>query len=69
MRVLLDEQLDVALRRHFGRDFTVETVEYRGWKSLENGRLLQQAAEEYDAFVTNDRGIYCVKLRFRISST
>lgn len=57
MRVLLDEQLDVALRHHFSDDFEVETVEYRGWKSLKNGALMREAAEDYDGFVTNDQSI------------
>ena len=57
MRVLLDEQIDTALRRHFADDFEVETVEYRGWKSLENGALLSRAARSFDAFITSDQGI------------
>lgn len=53
-RVLLDEDLPVRLRHHFPTDVTVETVEYRGWKGLENGDLLTAAAETFDALVTMD---------------
>ena len=70
MRVLLDEQIDVVLRHQFSDDFQAETVEYRDWKSLDNGALLEAAAAEYEAFVTNDQGIphqqslHDTKLRF-----
>ncbi len=57
MRVLLDEQIDVALRHRFAQHLEVETVDYRGWKNLENGDLLRQAAAEYEGFVTNDGSI------------
>lgn len=54
MRVLLDEDLDVRLRHHFGEAAEVATVQYRGWKGLKNGELLRAAAEEFDVFVTGD---------------
>lgn len=57
MRVLIDEHLDIRLYRHFGEGFEAQTTAYRGWKGMRNGALLRQAAGEYDAFVTNDRGI------------
>lgn len=57
MRVLLDENLDHRLRRDFGPDFEVFTVEFQGWKGTRNGVLLRLAAAEFDAFVTLDRGI------------
>lgn len=53
-RVLLDEDLPVRLCHHFPTGVYVETVEYRGWKGLENGDLLAAAAEVFDALVTMD---------------
>jgi hypothetical protein len=57
VRILLDEHLDIRLHRVFGDDFEAETVAYRGWKGVANGDLLQWAADEYDGFLTIDRGI------------
>jgi predicted nuclease of predicted toxin-antitoxin system len=54
VRVLLDEDLDVRIRHHFGAEVEVVTVQYRGWKGRKNGELLQMAAEEFDVFVTGD---------------
>ena len=54
MRVLLDEDVPVRLRLHFQEDVNVETVEYRGWKGLENGALLRAAQEHFDVLVTMD---------------
>lgn len=54
VRVLLDEDLDVRLRHHFGDAAEVITVQYRGWKGLKNGELLRAAAEEFDVLVTGD---------------
>jgi hypothetical protein len=57
VRVLLDEDLDVRLRLHFGDVAVAETVEYRGWKGLRNGELLDAIASSgaIDVFVTADR--------------
>ena len=57
MRVLLDENLPYKLRHLFPDSIEVVTVGYRGWKGKENGELLRIAAEEFDAFVTTDKGI------------
>ena len=54
VRLLLDEDIDLAFRFHFGENVQVETVQYRGWKGLRNGDLLRAAEREYDAFVTMD---------------
>jgi len=54
VRVLLDEDLDVRIRHHFGDESEVITVQYRGWKGRKNGDLLGAAAEEFDVFVTGD---------------
>ena len=54
MRVLLDEDIPIRLRLHFGEAVDVETVEYRGWKGLKNGELLRAAQEHFDVLVTMD---------------
>ena len=36
---------------------TVETVEYRSWKGLENGALLRAAQDHFDVLVTLDDSI------------
>jgi len=57
MKLLLDECLPIDLRFLLpGHD--VETVEYRGWKGVKNGKLLAIAAPEgFEAFITSDEGI------------
>lgn len=57
MRIVLDEDIDVRLRHHFGQGNAVETVEYRGWKGLRNGDLLRAMAASgtVDAFITADQ--------------
>lgn len=57
MRLLLDEDLDIQLRREFGEEHEVETVQYRGWKGLENGELLTAASEEFDVLLTMDNSL------------
>ena len=57
MRVLLDENLPHKLRELFEDGIDVVTVGYRGWQGKENGELLKIAEDEFDAFVTMDRGI------------
>jgi hypothetical protein len=55
MRVLLDKQLAVDLRHDFGEDLEVEMAEYRGWKGIKNGALLEKTEADYDSFVTTTR--------------
>jgi predicted nuclease of predicted toxin-antitoxin system len=57
VRVLLDENLDRRLKRHFDADFEVVTVTERGWSGKRNGELLQAAEAEFEALVTMDRGV------------
>lgn len=54
MKVLLDENLDHALRKLLG-NHEVVTVAYMGWAGLKNGELLR-AAEEHgiDVLLTGD---------------
>jgi hypothetical protein len=54
VRVLIDEDIDIAFRHHLDAVAHAETVQYRGWKGLKNGALLTAAAKEYDALVTMD---------------
>ena len=57
MRVLLDEQLNNRHRLDFSSWIQAITVESQGWKGTKNGVLLRLAEQEFDAFVTMDRGI------------
>ena len=57
MRILLDEDVPVKLRHAFPSGFTVETVTYRGWDSLDNSALWGHAQQEFDAIVTLDQGV------------
>ena len=57
MRVLLDEMLDRRLKRWLPEDVEAVTVRERGWDSKKNGELLALAEQEFDIFLTTDRGI------------
>ena len=57
MRVLLDEQLDRRLKSQFEVEFDVWTVAEQGWKGKKNGELLRAAQQEFDVFITMDKGI------------
>jgi hypothetical protein len=57
MRVLLDENLPRQLKQHFSADVEVLTVQERGWSGIKNSELLRLAAEEFDVFLTMDRGV------------
>ena len=55
MKVLLDENLDHALRKLLGTH-EVFTVTYMGWTGLQNGALLQAAEESgMDVLLTGDQ--------------
>jgi hypothetical protein len=54
VRALLDEDVDVRLRDHFGEGVEAVTVQYKGWKGVRNGDLLRAAAHEFDVLVTMD---------------
>ena len=57
MRLLFDENLPHQLRLELS-GYEVITAAYMGWSGVENGELLQRAADaEFDAVVTNDRGL------------
>jgi predicted nuclease of predicted toxin-antitoxin system len=57
MRLLLDEHLDRRLKRFFGREHEVVTVQERSWSGKENGELIEAAQREFDALITMDQGI------------
>ena len=57
MKILLDECLPLGFRHHL-TGHEVHTAQWAGFKSLKNGRLLQEAESAgYDVFVTTDQGI------------
>ena len=58
MKLLLDESVPRRLAASFPKSFTVYTVQQMGWGGTGNGLLLAMAAgEDFDAFITVDRGI------------
>ncbi len=56
-RVLLDENIDRALKDLFDDDLEVVTVTERGWQGKKNGELLRLSAKEFDVFVTMDKNL------------
>lgn len=54
MRVLLDEHVDRLLKELFAPEFTVLTVQERGWRGKANSELVRAAQQEFDALVTMD---------------
>lgn len=57
MRVLLDENLPRRLTRLLGPEVQATTVGRRGWSGKKNGELLSLAENEFDAFLTTDKGL------------
>jgi predicted nuclease of predicted toxin-antitoxin system len=57
VRVLVDEDLDVRLRNHFGDAHEAITVRHEGWSGLTNGELLTAASAEFDVLVTADSNL------------
>lgn len=58
MRVLLDENLDHALRMLLG-PHDVVTAAYMGWAGLKNGELLRVAEEQgIEVLVTGDQTLH-----------
>ena len=45
------------LTRLFAPEVEAITVGQRGWKGMRNGELLCTAQQEFDAFITTDKGI------------
>lgn len=58
MKVLLDENLDHALRKLLGTH-EVFTVAYMGWSGLQNGHLLEAAEQAgIEVLLTGDQTLY-----------
>lgn len=55
-RILLDECVDRRLGKELHGQF-VKTVLQMGWVGLANGDLLRKAQQEFDFFITTDRGL------------
>ncbi len=54
MRILIDEDLNIRLR-HLFPDDDISTVEYMGWKGLDNGTLLDTAEQHgFVLIITGD---------------
>ena len=57
MKILFDQCTPVPLRR-FLHPHSVDTSAERGWSTLQNGELLNQAESQgYEAFITTDRNL------------
>ena len=56
MRVLLDENLPQALATEL-TGHEVSSVQAEGWGGTENGALLRQAGDHFDALLSMDRGL------------
>ena len=58
MKVLLDENLDHALRKLL-EPHEVVTVTYMGWAGIKNGELLLAAEDNgFDVLLTGDRTLF-----------
>lgn len=57
MRVLLDENVPRKLKHQLAPEHDATTVQEHGWSGLLNGDLLHAADQEFDAFLTLDRGV------------
>lgn len=56
MNILLDECLPRRLASRL-TGHRVRTVQQAGWAGMKNGKLLELAATQFDAFVTADRNL------------
>ena len=56
MKILLDECLPRRLLRDFSA-YSTTTVPRQGWAGLKDRELLQKAGDEFDVFITLDRGL------------
>jgi predicted nuclease of predicted toxin-antitoxin system len=59
MRILIDECVPIAVRKFFGPNHEVFTVEYMRWRSVKNGKLLAAAeAANFEVLITCDSNMY-----------
>ncbi len=58
MKILLDENIDIRLKRSFPADFEVYTVKDMGWNGIKNGELIQMLSEkEFNYWIVADKNI------------
>lgn len=57
MRILIDECVPRALKRHLRDHEVVLTVPEAGFAGLKNGQLLRRAEGNFDAFITTDKSL------------
>lgn len=58
MKILLDENINIRLKRSFPADFEVYTVKDMGWNGVKNGQLLQLLTEDnFDFWIVVDKNI------------
>lgn len=56
MRILIDECLNWRLGRALTGHYCT-SVQKMGWRGITNGRLLTQAQDQFDVFITGDRNL------------
>jgi Domain of unknown function (DUF5615) len=56
VKLLLDECIDRRLAKEIN-EHEVVTVPEAGWASVQNGKLLRFAQEQFDVFITVDRNL------------
>ncbi len=56
MQILIDECLPKKLKKELV-DYSVFTVQEKGWSGMKNGELLRRAENEFDVWLTADRNI------------
>ena len=58
MKILLDENIDIRLKRSFPAGFEVYTVRDMDWNGIKNGELIQLLAENnFDYWIVVDKNI------------
>lgn len=58
MKILLDENIDIRLKRSFSANIEVYTVKDMRWNGIKNGRLIQLLAENnFDYWIVVDKNI------------
>ncbi len=56
MQILIDECLPKKLKQEFV-EYSVFTVQEKGWSGMKNGELLNEAENEFDVWLTADQNI------------
>ena len=58
MKILLDENIDIRLKRSFPSGFEVYTISDMEWNGIKNGELLQLLAEnDFNFWIVVDKNI------------